>query len=241
MALNVDRLRSRAVEIGLYLPLGVYSKARDELADLDRKQLAKLFDGFIDRGQGRVQPLEQRLRRGTGRIESEVTSTTRRATATAKKTTRRAKSTAAKSTRGAKSTARKTTRTTARKSTAASAVKAPKMPRVAAPRTARELPIESYGSLTAEEIVARLSGLTQTDLAKVYKFEKAHENRNTILEAADSKMVDLPISTYDALTVDEINNRLDSLDEGELRTLRRYEISTKQRNTILDKIDSLLA
>ena len=89
--------------------------------------------------------------------------------------------------------------------------------------------------------MSRLKGLTQTDLARVYKYEKAHEERATILDAIDSRLVALPIATYDSLTVEEINGRLDGLSPQELKALRRYESDTKVRSTIIEKIDTLLA
>ncbi len=88
--------------------------------------------------------------------------------------------------------------------------------------------------------MTQLKGFTQTELAKVYKFEQANEGRATILDAIDSKLIVLPITTYDALTVDEINSRLERLSQDELKTIRRYENDTKARAGVLDKIDSLL-
>jgi hypothetical protein len=117
---------------------------------------------------------------------------------------------------------------------------APKLPRVAAPKTASELPIQGYNSLTASEVIAETRGLTQTELAKVYKFEKANQDRSSILDALESRFTELPIPTYDALTVDEITSRLEGQSESELKTLRRYEEETKARQTVLDRIDSLL-
>jgi hypothetical protein len=75
----------------------------------------------------------------------------------------------------------------------------------------------------------------------VYKFEKAHENRSTILEAIESRFVDLPIPTYDDLTVEEIGDRLAALSQDQLKTLRRYENDTKARVTVIEKIDSELS
>lgn len=211
---RIDEVRTRALELGVYLPLGAYSKLRDGLTDLNRTRLTKLFDGLIDRGQDRLQPIERVVRRrGAEAQESAVKA--------AKKT-------------------QKAVSKTSRKATAASANIAPKLPRVAAPKKAGELPISGYASLTAADVVARLQGLTQTDLARVYKYEKAHEDRSTILEAIDSRLTDLPIPTYDALNVDEIIGRLDGLSKPELRVLRRYEADTKGRSTILEKLDSLL-
>ena len=233
---GVDRLINGAVDAAVHLPLGIYDRTRQELGDVDAQRVRKSFEGllgdFIDRGQDRVQPLQRRLRRGGRKVEADVSE----AVGEARKTTRTVKKTAKKTTERAK----KTTKKTARQTTAAGNAK-PKFPRATAPRTAGELPIASYASLTADEIVSRLSGLTRTDLAKVYKYEKAHENRATILNAIDDRFVDLPIPTYDALTADEIAERLGKLDESELKSIRRYEAATKMRATVLERIDSLLA
>ena len=215
---TIERVRERAVELGVYLPLGAYSRLRDGVEDLSTPNFQKLYQDLISRGETRVEPLERIVRRRARRAERDV------------------KSVATRATREAKSTARKTTR----KATAAGAAVAPKLPRVAAPRKASDLPIKSYASLTASEIVASLKGLTQTELAKVYKFEKAHENRSTILESIEGKLIALPLPTYDALTVEEITGKLDGLNESQLRTIRRYESETKDRTTIIEKIDALL-
>jgi hypothetical protein len=221
---GLDRFVSKAVDATVHLPLGIYDRTREELGDVDAKRLRKTFEGlledFIDRGQDRVKPLERRLKREGRKAEVEISETTRDVKKSAKRTTTRAQK-------------------TARKATARSS--GPKSQRVAAPRTAGELPIPSYGSLTADEIVSRLSGLTQTDLSKVYKYEKAHENRTTVLESILGKLVTLPIPAYDSMNADEIVDRLDRLDESELRTIKRYESETKMRSTVLEKVDSLLS
>lgn len=241
---TVDRIRGgvsdvvgKAVDATVYLPLGIYDRARDQLTELDATRVRETFNGligdFIDRGEDRVQPLERRLRREGRKLEAGVNETV----SDVKRTTRKVKKTTAR--------AKKTTRTTAKKGTARASAGAsnaePKLPRVTAPRTTGELPIASYGKLTAEEIAQRLTGLTQTELAKVYKYEKAHENRATILNSVEGKLVDLPIPTYDALTVDEITRRLESLNDSELRTIKSYESGTKRRATVIEKIDAQLA
>lgn len=205
---RLEDVRTRAVELGVYLPLGAYAKVRDQISDLNRQRLQSLFQDLIDRGQVRLQPVERTVRRrGNDAQES----------------------------------ARSTVKKTAKRAQAVSAAVAPKLPRVAAPKSASDLPISGYNSLTAADIVSRLQGLTQTDLARVYKYEQANEDRSTILEAIDSKLIDLPITTYDALTVDEIVSRLDKLSQKELKLIRRYEQDTKARSTILEKLDSLVA
>jgi hypothetical protein len=235
---GVDRIVSKTMDATVHLPLGIYDRTREELGEIDSRQVRRRFvglvDDFIDRGQDRVRPLERRLRREGRRATSEASHVMSQ---TGARATRTAKKTAKKTTR----TAKKTTARTARKTTAAASNAEPKLPPTTAPRTASELPITGYASLTAEEIVTRLSGLTQTESARVYKYEKSHENRATVLAAIEDKLVDLPIPTYDALNVDEIVERLEGLDESELKTIKRYEAGTKMRATVLERIDPLLS
>ena len=215
---SLGTIRERAVELGVYLPLGLYSKVRDEISDLDSRRIRKAFDGLIERGEDRMEPVERLVRRRARQAENKVEDVQR----------------------DVATTARKTARKTGKRAEAAADTIAPKLPRVAAPKKASELPIKSYASLTAAEITSELQGLTQTELAKVYKWERAHENRRTILDAIEPKFVELPIPTYDALTVDEINGRIENLSTDELKTIRRYEGDTKNRVTIIEKIDTLI-
>jgi hypothetical protein len=214
-----DKIRERALELGVYLPLGAYAKAREEFADLSAPRLRKVLDELIQRGEARMEPVEKAIKTRTKKAEKRFKDVRKSATSRAKSTAKR---------------------TTKRAEAAADAI-APKLPRVAAPKKASELPIKGYAGLTANEIVSQLKGLTQTELAKVYKYEKAHANRQTILDAIESKFIDLPIPTYDALTVDEIVSRLDKANEDELKLIRRYEAETKDRTTIIERIDSLLS
>ena len=210
----MPRIADRALELGVYLPLGAYSRAREGLSDLTPVRVRRVFDDLVGRGQERTESITRVVRRRGDQMEDVAEKATATVQKQAKKTVKRA--------------------------SAASAPVTPRLPRVAAPKSASELPIASYNSLTASEVVTELRGLTQTQLAKVYKFEKAHENRATILEAIDAKLTPLPIASYDALTVDEIVDRLEGMSESALRALRRYELDTKNRSTVIEKIDSLI-
>ncbi|HEY7875512.1 MAG TPA: hypothetical protein VIG64_10370 [Actinomycetota bacterium] len=212
---RVDRLRSRALDVGIYLPLGAYARVREGITDLDRASVRKLVGELTERGQERLQPLERLVRRRSNDVSREVNKRAVEATSTARKAAGRA--------------------------VAAADSVAPKLPRVAAPRSVRDLPIAGYASLTVNEIISRLKGLTQTDLARIYKFERANEGRSTLLETIEGRFVELPIPTYDALTAEEIIERIDKLEAADLKKVRRYEADTKARTTVLDKIDSLLA
>ena len=215
---TVERVRTRALELGVFLPLGAYDRLRNELSDVSRPNFGRLYTDLVDRGQERLRPVERVVRRRSADARKEAVK-------------------AAETTR---STARKQATKAGKRATAAQNTVAPKLPRVAAPRSASDLPIGGYDSLTASEIVAQLKGLTQTDIARIYKYEKAHEDRSTVLEAAESRFVELPIPTYDALSADEVVGRLEGLSQDELKTLKRYESDTKERSTVLNKIESLL-
>jgi hypothetical protein len=111
---------------------------------------------------------------------------------------------------------------------------------VAVPKKS-QLPISGYDDKTVDEIVSKLDGLTNAELAKIYKYESANDNRTTVLHACESKMIDLPIPTYDALTVTQLRSRLSGMSKKDLETIRSYEASTKRRKTVLGSIDAKLS
>ena len=202
---NVQQVRERALELGVYLPLGAYDRVRDQVARITPTTVSRIVDELVSRGQERLEPVQNRMRRRpvakTSVATTDVASTTR----------------------------------AVRK-----AARGPKMPRVATPKTASELPIPNYEALTASEIVAAIRGLTQTELAKVYKYEAAHENRTTVLEAVEPRFNELPIANYDAQSAEDVISRLEGLTPEELKRIRRYESETKDRKTVIEKIDALL-
>ena len=67
-----------------------------------------------------------------------------------------------------------------------------------------DLAIAGYDKLTAEEIVAKLSELSQIELAKVDSYERRHENRTTVLDRVSSLRGDEPWPGYDELTAAEV-------------------------------------
>ena len=85
----------------------------------------------------------------------------------------------------AKNVARKTTAATKR--TARQVRKPPAGARAERQRNGAvaadsELAIPGYETLTAQEITGRLTGLSQSELAKIDAYERKHQNRTTILE-----------------------------------------------------------
>lgn len=233
---TMENVRETALEVGIYLPLGAYSTVRDRVVDLDAGKVKSFYGSLVDRGQDRLDPLERTVRRRKRKVERAADRATDQVSRDVKRTARRATGTAKETASEAAKSARKA----GERAEASADALAPKMPRVATPRRASDLPIAKYDSLTVGEIAAATKGLTQTELAQIYKYEKANQDRTTVLEAVEAKFVDLPIPSYDALTADEINGRLEGLGDAELKTIRRYEADTKARSTVLEKVDSLL-
>jgi ferritin-like metal-binding protein YciE/Asp-tRNA(Asn)/Glu-tRNA(Gln) amidotransferase C subunit len=105
-----------------------------------------------------------------------------------------------------------------------------------------DLPIPGYDDLNADEIVAKLSELSQIDLAKVDSYERKHEGRTTILSRISSLRGDEPWPGYDELTAAEVVSALsDGGDEQVARQVRDYERAHKGRATVLRAAERELA
>ena len=97
----------------------------------------------------------------------------------------------------------------------------------------QDLAIANYDSLNVDEIVGKLSALSQIDLAKVDAYERKRQNRSTVLSRIDSLRKDEPWPGYDELTVDEIRKRLARADTKQSLEVREYERRHKDREGVL--------
>jgi ferritin-like metal-binding protein YciE len=97
-----------------------------------------------------------------------------------------------------------------------------------------DLAIARYGTLTAEEITARLSDLSQIDLAKIDAYERRHDNRTTVLSRITSLRGDEPWAGYDELTVAEVQSALAEADDDRVKQAVAYERSHKNRAGVLN-------
>jgi ferritin-like metal-binding protein YciE len=104
-----------------------------------------------------------------------------------------------------------------------------------------DLAIAGYGKLTAEEIVAKLSGLSQVDLAKVDSYERKHDNRTTVLDRVRTLRGDEPWPGYDELTVSELETALGKADDDRMKAVREYERAHKARAGVLKATERELA
>ena len=140
--------------------------------------------------------------------------------------------------------AAKTTKTAARKTTAATkrtARQARKVPGVAqaegqvkgALASEADLAIARYDSLTADEITAKLTDVSQIDLAKIDSYERKNQNRTTILSRVTSLRGNEPWAGYDELTAAEVQSVLAEGDDERVKQALSYERSHKNRAGVI--------
>jgi hypothetical protein len=95
-------------------------------------------------------------------------------------------------------------------------------------------PIARYDALTAAEVVGRLRALTQSELAKVERYEKRGEERQTILKRVASLREKEPWRGYDTATVKEVRERLARAKEDRVTAVRDYERRHRNRTGVMD-------
>lgn len=100
--------------------------------------------------------------------------------------------------------------------------------------SADELAIADYDSLTVDDIVGKLNGLSQEDLRRIEEFETKNANRSTILKKIGGLRTQEPWPGYDSLTVPEIRSELENAPESRLNKVRGYERNHKNRASVID-------
>jgi ferritin-like metal-binding protein YciE len=147
---------------------------------------------------------------------------------------------AADSARAAGRTTAKTTQkaSTRAKRTTRQARKAPGVARAegeikGAVASESDLPIAGYGKLNADEITAKLTELSQIELAKIDAFERKNDNRATVLNRIGTLRGNEPWPGYDEQTAAEIQTALSAAEEKRAREVRTYERAHKDRASVI--------
>jgi hypothetical protein len=104
-----------------------------------------------------------------------------------------------------------------------------------------DLAFSGYDSLSANEVLEKLPGLSQVDLAKVDAYERKNENRSTITSKIDSLQGDEPWPGYDELRVDEVRAVLSEGDEQRIKDARDYERKHKARAGVIQATERKLS
>jgi ferritin-like metal-binding protein YciE len=97
----------------------------------------------------------------------------------------------------------------------------------------QDLPIARYDSLTAADVLEKLSGLSQIDLAKVDAYERKNQSRSTVLARISTLRGEEPWPGYDELNASEVNAVLGEGDEDRATRVRDYERSHKNRAAVI--------
>jgi ferritin-like metal-binding protein YciE len=97
-----------------------------------------------------------------------------------------------------------------------------------------DLAIARYDTLTADEVIGRLSELSQVDLAKIDSYERKNQNRATIRGRINSLRGNEPWAGYDELTVAEVVAVLAEGDDARAKQARTYERAHKNRAGVIE-------
>ncbi|RKQ93926.1 ferritin-like metal-binding protein YciE [Solirubrobacter pauli] len=101
----------------------------------------------------------------------------------------------------------------------------------AKPTKVASFPIDDYDDLNAGQVVAKLSELSQDDLATVISYERENRSRRAVLEKGEQLKATPPWPGYDDATAEEIVARLDNEHAG---AVRDYESRHQRRVTVLE-------
>jgi hypothetical protein len=222
----------RAVGVQRQLVAGTPFAALSELFAAHASVTRQVLEGSLDLA-GKAPSTTAEVVRAAGAGAADVQNGTARVAPKATRRTARAVGKAAKTTR------RTAARTTPARTTRAKATPAKATPAKATPAAAvtREQPIAGYDDLTAEQLIAKLPELSQSDLVAVQRYERAQATRATVLERVEALQGAEPAPGYDELTVDDVQ-KLVAGGPPELATrVRDYERRHKSRAGVLEAAD----
>jgi ferritin-like metal-binding protein YciE len=100
--------------------------------------------------------------------------------------------------------------------------------------SAQDLALADYDKLTAQEIVEKLGGLSQVELAKVEVYERRHQKRSTVLSKVKALKAQEPWPGFDELNVDEVRAALGEADAELASSVHAYERAHKNRAGVVD-------
>jgi hypothetical protein len=109
------------------------------------------------------------------------------------------------------------------------------------PAVAPAPPIPGYEGLSPEQLIARLPEVSQRTLAQVRDYERAHGNRQSVLERVGALTEREPVTGYDDLSVEDIQPRLADGDAALATRVRDYERRHKQRAGVIEAAERRIA
>jgi ferritin-like metal-binding protein YciE len=103
-----------------------------------------------------------------------------------------------------------------------------------------DLAIADYDSLNAQQVIAKLDGLSGRELSEVAAYERRNHNRRTVLTRIDALQAQEPWPGYSELSVSDIEAVLSEADRERIARVRDYEPRYKNRSRIIEATERQL-
>jgi hypothetical protein len=104
-------------------------------------------------------------------------------------------------------------------------------------RTNGNGPVPGYVRLKERDVVRELSQHSQTELQAIEEYERAHKNRGPVLAKLRYLRGNEPLRDYDAISVEEILDALETADVETVKKVRGYERKFANRRDVLEAVD----
>lgn len=101
-----------------------------------------------------------------------------------------------------------------------------------------DLPIAGYGRLGLDEIKKRLRPLPQSDLTVIEGYERAHANRDAVLDAIEKLRGSEPWPGYDTMDPSQIMAQLQNVSLAVARQVAEYEQRHRRREPVISAAQS---
>ncbi|WP_328773848.1 hypothetical protein [Streptomyces sp. NBC_00286] len=101
-----------------------------------------------------------------------------------------------------------------------------------------DLPIAGYGRLGLDEINKRLRPLSQSELTVIEGYERAHANRDAVLDAIEQLRGSEPWPGYDAMAPSDIMAELQNVSLSVARKVAEYEQHHRRREPVISAAQS---
>ncbi|WP_345019021.1 hypothetical protein [Streptomyces shaanxiensis] len=108
-------------------------------------------------------------------------------------------------------------------------------------RREEDLPIPEFSRLSMHQIERRLRMLSQLDLTVVEGYERAHANRDRVLDAIEQLRGEQPWTGYDAMDTEDISASLQDAPSGQARQVLEYERRHRQRPEVITAAEARIS
>ncbi|MGW2770591.1 hypothetical protein [Streptomyces sp. NPDC001275] len=102
------------------------------------------------------------------------------------------------------------------------------------------LPVAGFDRLGVAKIQQRLRGLSQSELAVIEGYERAHTGRRGVLNAIGQLRQAEPWADYDAMDPERIKMHLHEVSDDVVRQVLEYERRHRQRDTVINAAEAVL-